>query len=111
MHGARARALAALAKRPDKTTFVAAVTTLERSPLAESYSELRDLVGRVAEKPPRGVSEKHVAASREVIATSLEREKLASSTALGVIVPRLESFRSEHPDWIPEVDGTRSLPR
>lgn len=106
-----ARALAALAKRPDKTTFVAALTALERSPLAESYPELRDLVGRVAKKPPRGVSEKHVAASREVIATSLEHEKLAWSAALGVLVPRLESFRSAHPDWIPDVDRTRRPPR
>jgi predicted esterase len=105
------RALAALARRPGKGAFVAAVTALERSLLAESYPELRDLVGRVAEKPPRGVGEKHVAASREVIETSLERERLAWSAVLGVIAPRLESFRSKHPDWIPEVDRTRSPPR
>jgi hypothetical protein len=96
-----ARACKSLSKRPSKKAFVAALKALEESTLAESYAELRDLVGRVAENPPKGVGEKQLAACRQVIQQSREQDEMAQGAARGALEARLKSFRSEHPDWFP----------
>jgi predicted esterase len=96
-----ARALKSLSKRPSKKAFVAAVKALEESTLADRYGELRDLVARVSENPPRGVGEKQLAACRQVIQKSFEQDELGQGAARGALESRLRSFRSAHPDWFP----------
>jgi len=96
-----ARACKSLSKRPSKKAFAAAVKALEESRLAASYGDLRDLVERVSENPPRGVGEKQLAACRQVIQKSREQDEMAQGAARGALDARLQSFRSEHPDWFP----------
>ena len=80
-----------------------------RPRLRRAMRRLRNLIKQLAEKPPKGVTEEQREEARAAIRTLLDQEKTAESANLGVIVPRVRSFRAEHPDWIPEVNN-RSRP-